>query len=186
MQTRITTRIARILNFRLFAMGELLLLFDGGILIDQAGDGPAGNLQLHVIRFDAQNQHVGRDGDDGAYDASGGDYFAARLQPLQHLLLLLLLALHGHEHQKVKDGDDEDERKEAHHGVRGGRLLLENEREIRHPEHFLTGGFRWAGRLRNTLARGFQEFGELPNQYSLPDLPHDVKVPAQVMEGRKY
>jgi hypothetical protein len=37
------------------------------------------------------------------------------------------------------------------------------------------------GRFGETLARGFEELREPPNQYSLPDLPHDVKVPAQVM-----
>jgi hypothetical protein len=36
------------------------------------------------------------------------------------------------------------------------------------------------------LARGFQELGELSNQYSLPDPPHDVKVLMKIMQRGKY
>ena len=77
-----------------------------------------GELQLKIIRLDAQDYRIIFDSCNRAHNTAGGHDLVAILEFLQHLSLLLLLPLHRHEQKKIEDDAYQKIRREERDRVR--------------------------------------------------------------------
>src|SRR6202000_3201604 len=103
----------------------------------------------------------------------------------QHLLLAFFLPLHGHKEEKIKDNANENIGGEERDGARRALLLLQKKRK-EHVRLFYTGvrlcGF---GARPKPVPHLSEIRHKLPQNDSLPDLGHDVKVTLQIVPGRE-
>src|SRR5579871_6201532 len=117
--TMITERAVRLFCMEVRLFRSYVLFF----ALEQARNRAARDLDLDIIRLDAQNESVITvDRDNGSHNTTAGQNRVAVLKAGQHLLLVLALALHGHEEQEIEDRKDKKDGEESHQ--RAGRRCL--------------------------------------------------------------